>query len=183
MAEIPTSGPILGPLPARQVTTETEHSIDYYIWLHDGQSVLFGRDSGGDENYQLSIANIRTNEIRVIFAQEGVQANIMAISKDVPGKIVIGINNRDPSLFDPYVVDLITLQKTLLFRNDEFGGIKFDDNLAPRIATKPDAETGDSIVYLKNRESEPWRQYKKIKFEDGDLTSALKIDKYVSTVE
>ncbi len=50
---------------------------------------------------------------------EEVRASIIAVPRDTPNEIVVGLNDRDPQLHDVYRINLTTGERTLIRQNNE----------------------------------------------------------------
>lgn len=101
---------------ATRLTSETERSIAGYTWA-DNERLLFMKDTGGDENYQLYGVNADGSDLRGYTDFPGVRTCIIDDLEEVPGKIIIGMNRRNPEVFDPYRLDLVSGKLTLLAEN------------------------------------------------------------------
>ena len=99
-----------------RITSEVERSIAGYMW-ESNQRILFMKDSGGDENYQLFAVNLDGSELRAYTNFPGVRTTIIDDLEDVEGEIIIGMNKRIPEVFDPYRLNLKTGELTLLAEN------------------------------------------------------------------
>src|SRR5258705_284329 len=73
---------------------------------------------------------------------KGARAEVVRLSERQPTTILVGLNDRNPQLFDLYKIDLPTGKRTLMVQNDDnLVSYAFDDNLGIRFAFKklPDA--------------------------------------------
>lgn len=100
----------------RQLTHETDRSIGGYLWA-DNERIVFSKDDGGNENFHLFGVKLDGSDFRSYTDFEGVRASIIDDLEDIPGKIMIGLNRRNPEVFDPYRLDLDTGELTLLAEN------------------------------------------------------------------
>lgn len=100
----------------RQLTFETERSVGGYLWA-DEDYIVFSKDVGGDENYHLFGVSVEGGEVRAYTDFPGVRASIIDELEDTPGQILIGMNRRNPEVFDPYRLDLSTGKLTMLVEN------------------------------------------------------------------
>ena len=91
--------PVEGGAPLR-LTAETERSVGGYMWA-DNERILFVKDTGGDENYQLYGVNIDGTGLRGYTDFPGVRTTIIDDLEDVAGQVLIGMNRRNPEVFDP----------------------------------------------------------------------------------
>lgn len=100
----------------QRLTHETERSVGGYMWA-DNDRIVFSKDEGGDENFHLFGVRLDGSELRSYTDFPGVRASIIDDLEDVPGQIIIGLNKRNPEVFDPYRLNLVTGELTLLAEN------------------------------------------------------------------
>lgn len=101
---------------ALRLTSETDRSVAGYMWA-DNDRLIFVKDAGGDENYQLYGVRPDGSDLRAYTPFEGVKAQLIDDLEEQPGQVMIGLNRRNPEVFDPYRLDLNTGQLTLLAEN------------------------------------------------------------------
>lgn len=99
-----------------QLTRETERSIAGYMWA-DNDRILFMKDTDGDENFRLYGIRLDGSDLRAYTDFPGVRTSIIDDLEEVPGQIMIGMNKRNPEVFDPYRLNLDTGELTLLAEN------------------------------------------------------------------
>lgn len=99
-----------------QLTFETERSVGGYMWA-DAERIVFLKDTGGDENYQLYGVRLDGSDLRAYTNFPGVRTSIIDDLEDVEGQMLIGLNRRNPEVFDPYRLNLNTGELTLLAEN------------------------------------------------------------------
>ena len=109
---VPTDGETL----PRQLSFETERSIQGYMWAGNDR-LLFAKDTAGDENYRLYGISIDGSDEICYTPFEGVRAGILDDLEDVPDEVLIEMNRRNPEAFDPYRLNLKTGELTLLAEN------------------------------------------------------------------
>ncbi len=139
---------------AKPVTNETKHPISGYFWSRDSKYILFVKDNGGDENFNVyavsPTASIEKGAevpaAKNLTNAEKVQTAIYAVPKSEPDFIYIGINDRDKAWHDLYKVQISTGEKTLLRKNtDRISGWVFDNQDKLRLAARS-AENGDTEI-------------------------------------
>lgn len=99
-----------------QLTFETERSVGGYMWA-DAERIVFLKDTGGDENYQLYGVRLDGSDLRAYTNFPGVRTSIIDDLEDVEGQLLIGLNRRNPEVFDLYRLDLNTGELKLLAEN------------------------------------------------------------------
>ena len=132
--------------------TADERPVPGYFWSRDGRYVLYVQDKGGNENYHVYAVD-PAGEIdpatgvpvaRDLTPVGDVRARILSVPRNSPGEIIVGLNDRDPSLHDVYRVDLATGKRELLIENTEkVSSYFFDLEGNARLATRqtPDGST------------------------------------------
>ncbi len=100
----------------QRVTNETERSVAGYMWA-DNERLLFMKDTAGDENYRLYAVNIDGSGMRGYTDFPGVRTSLIDDLEEVPDEVMIGMNKRNPEVFDPYRLNLRTGELTQLAEN------------------------------------------------------------------
>jgi dipeptidyl aminopeptidase/acylaminoacyl peptidase len=129
---------------ARAVTNDEARGIRRYFWSYQPGTLLYLRDTGGDEDFHLYGVDVATGKARDLTPFEKTTASVVAVSHGQPGAILVGMNDRDAKWHDLYRVDLATGKRTLVDRNeDEIGNYLVDDDYTIRYATRsrPDGAT------------------------------------------
>jgi len=117
---------------ARPVTSERPRPVREYWWSPDGQRILYTQDRGGDENWVLYGVDITTGKQTAYTEPEKVTVQLITASPNVPGSILIGLNNRDPKFHDVYRLDLASGKRELVLQNDRWAGFLADWDLKLR---------------------------------------------------
>lgn len=166
-------GPAGDPSQAEPVTADTERGIVHYGWTHLPDCLVYLRDAGGDENYHLYQLDLKTKEAVDRTPCEGARAGILSISHKHPERIVFGLNNRRPEYHDPYLLDLVSGERTLLYENNEWAGFELDDDHQLRYAVRVTEDGGTEYCRLEDGEVHP---YLVIPQEDTGSTRTLGLD-------
>lgn len=106
----------IGADSAVRITSETARDIAGYLWKGDNR-ILFLKDTGGDENYHLYGVNIDGSELKGLTVLEKVRTGIIDDLKEVENEIIVQLNQRNPTVFDPYRLNVITGEMTQLAEN------------------------------------------------------------------
>lgn len=138
---------------AKPITAELKRPIGGYFWSWDSKRILFVKDNGGDENFNVYSVNPAdapgadgVPPASNLTNAQKVRTQIYAVPRSDPDTIYIGINERDRAWHDLYKVSISTGQKTLLRENrDRLSGWLFDNNDQIRLATRS-AENGDTEI-------------------------------------
>ena len=110
--------PAADPSQARPVTNDRARGIPNYFWAYDSKHVLYTKDEGGNENWNVfSVAVENPDQPKNLTPNPKVAARITAVSEKHPDSILVGVNDRDPRFHDLYRVNIATGEKTLLAQN------------------------------------------------------------------
>lgn len=101
---------------ALRLTSETERSVAGYFWKGNDR-IFFVKDDGGDENYHIFSISIDGSDQKCYTPFPGVRASIIDDLEDNPDEMIIGMNKRNPEVFDPYRLNIHTGELTLLAEN------------------------------------------------------------------
>lgn len=164
---------------ATQLTHETERSIDGYFWV-DNTRILFMKDDGGDENYHLFGVNLDGSDLRCYTPFDGVRVRIIDDLEDIPDQVLIGMNKRNPEVFDPYRLDLKTGELTQLAENPgNWQGWMTDHNGVLRSVTAIVDGVNTQILY-RNHDNEDFRAVLTTSFKESvDFIIFTPDNKYV----
>lgn len=111
---IPTDDPSA---PARQITFETDRDIAGFLWAN-GERLIYIKDSGGDENYQLYGVNVDGSQSKALTPFPQVRVQLIDDLEDDDRSVLIAMNKNNPQLFDPYRIDVYTGDLHQLASND-----------------------------------------------------------------
>ncbi len=139
---------------AKLITNETKRPIAGAFWSRDGKYILFVKDNGGDENFNVYAVNpldvpaagAEVPKARNLTEATAVRAFIYGVPKNDKDAIYVGLNDRDKTWHDLYKVKISTGEKTLIRKNtDRITGWIFDNADQIRLATRS-TEKGDTEV-------------------------------------
>jgi len=165
--------PAADPSAVRALTSETKRPIRQYFWSPDSRQILFINDKGGDENFLLYGVDVESGEQRTLTPFEKTRVQIINISNEVPDRILVGVNNRDPKWHDVHSLDLRTGKLTpVLINNGAYSSFLADEQLNVRIAAKsrPDGGTDYHRVASNAVEAQPFEQ---VTLEDAQTTRPI----------
>lgn len=146
--------PIDHPEQAKAVSDEKTRPIRQHFWTQDSKMILWINDKGGDENFLLYGADVKTGAIKNFTPFDKTRVEIVGTSIKRPTHILIGLNNRDPQYHDYYDLDLASAKLTKVLENKEWAGVIADDSLTPRYGIK-ETEAGDQQVYKLAKGKDP----------------------------
>jgi len=150
---------------AIQLTYETERSVYTYGWKNN-TTILFVKDVGGDENMQIFSVDIESHEIMPVVAITGVRADLIDWLKEIPDEIIVGTNQRNPQVFDPYRINLKTGEMKMICENPgDIIGWLTDHEGKLRMAIASDG-ANQKILY-RAAENQEFRVLLNISFKDN----------------
>ena len=164
------------PAAARAVTRDDARGIRQYFWSYRPDTLLYLRDTGGDEDFHLYAVDLASDESRDLTPYEKTTADVVAVSHRQPDAILVGMNDRDAQWHDLYRVDLATGERTLVERNDaQIAGYFADADYGLRYALRSRPDGGQDLL---QREGAAWRVREDIPFEDvlGTGPAGLSVD-------
>ncbi|HEX4098183.1 MAG TPA: S9 family peptidase [Caulobacteraceae bacterium] len=163
--------PLTAPDQARVLTAEAKRPVAGYNWTADSSMILYATDNGGDENFQLYGVDVATGARRALTHFQKTRVAVIGLSHDVPGRLLIQANNRDPRFFDVLSLDLKSGAITPVFQNDAgYAGYLADEQLNLRMALlqRPDGQL--EVYRVAGAKAEP-KPFETIPFEDSQTTS------------
>jgi len=106
----------IGKDSAVRLTSETDRDISGYFWKNPTR-ILYLKDTGGDENFRLYGVNIDGSNLKCFTDFPKVRTQIIDDLYDFPDEVIIGLNKRNPEVFDPYRLNIVTGAMKLLAEN------------------------------------------------------------------
>jgi dipeptidyl aminopeptidase/acylaminoacyl peptidase len=165
--------PAANPSAVRALTSETKRPIRQYFWSPDSRQILFINDAGGDENFLLYGVDVTSGEQRTLTPFEKTRVRIINISNEVPDRILVGVNNRDPKWHDVHSLDMRTGKlNPVLTNTGSYSNFLADEQLNIRIAAKSRADGGTDYYRVANNvvEAKPFEQ---VTLEDAQTTQPI----------
>jgi dipeptidyl aminopeptidase/acylaminoacyl peptidase len=140
------------------LTDASHRGIPRYSWARDSRHILFEKDSDGDENWHLYLAELGTKRVRDLTPFAGSKAQNLLTSAQRPDEILVGLNLRDSRYFDMYRIKLSTGDVTLDTENPgDVLSWNTDSHFVIRAATAFDSKTGQSVLRVRDAAGQPWR--------------------------
>jgi dipeptidyl aminopeptidase/acylaminoacyl peptidase len=134
---------------AKAVTNSTDRPIRQYFWALTGTHIVYLNDVGGDENFLLYSVDVTTGEEKTLTPFEKTRVNIYNGSYRRPEELIIGLNNRNPSWHDVYIVNIRTGDLKRILRNTkQYDGFIADDDLNLRFATRTMSDGSQKVFKL-----------------------------------
>lgn len=96
----------VGETDDRQLTNDKKRGIRVFFWTYNTDQLIYAQDSDGDENWHLYLVDIQTNIVRDLTPFQGVLAQVVNLDHHFPDQILVGLNLRNPQIFDVYNINL-----------------------------------------------------------------------------
>lgn len=144
----------IGTDSAIRLTSEIDRDIMGYFWPNDEQ-ILYLKDMGGDENFRLYGVNADGSNLKCFTDFEGVRTDIIDDLPEFPDHVIIGMNKRNPQVFDPYRLNIRTGEMEMLAENPgNIQGWIFDHDGKLRAATAIVDGINSQILYRETEKDE-----------------------------
>ncbi len=144
----------IGKDKATRLTSETDRDIAGYYWANKDR-ILYLKDSGGDENFAVYGVDKNGKNLKCLTCFEGVRTQILDDLRDIPDEIIVGLNKRNPQVFDPYRLNIETGDMTMLAENPgNIQGWMTDHEGKLRVAIAIVDGVNTQILYRDNEEEE-----------------------------
>jgi len=149
-----------------RLTSETDRDIAGYFWPNDEQ-IVYLKDTGGDENYRLYVANIDGTNNVCLTNFEGVRTQIIDDLPDQKDVMIIGLNKRNPQVFDPYRLNLKTGEMEMIAENPgNIQGWMLDHDGKLRVAVAIVDGVNQAFLY-RPTEKDDWQTILTTNFKEG----------------
>ncbi|MCY1053679.1 S9 family peptidase [Nannocystis sp. SCPEA4] len=154
------------PAKARAVTSDKARGIVQYFWTFKPDTLLYLRDTGGDEDFHLHAVDLASGQSRDLSPFPKTRAQVNGVSHLHPESVLVRMNDRDPQWHDLYRVDLATGERTLLARNDsKIAGHITDSDFKLRLATRSREDGGIDVLQPDGKNG--WKELEQIPFDDS----------------
>mgnify|MGYP000918239494 FL=1 len=158
----------------RPGTSDKARGIRQYFWAYRPDTLLYLRDSGGDEDFRLYAVDLASGASRDLTPFENTRAVVYEVSHLHPDQVLVGMNDRDRQWHDLYRVDLASGERTLVQRNSErIAGYLTDPDFQVRLAIRSRDDGGSDV--LRPTEDGGWEVRESIGFDDFLTTGYLSI--------
>ena len=140
--------PINDPDGGKAMTKATDRPIRQYFWAPDSQSLLYIQDKGGDENFLLYGVDIATGKETSLTPFENTRVMLIGGSESIRDKLLVGLNNRNPTFHDVHLLDLNSGELTLVIENEGYAEFMADDTLTVRMAMRQNEAGGTDYFHV-----------------------------------
>ena len=156
------------------VSNDRLRGIQHYGWARNSRQLLYIQDQNGDENWNIFAIDVDSGETRQLTDQSGaghpVSAQFAGSSPRRPDEVVVGLNNRDETCHDLYLLNTVSGKLELMQQSrTEISHWHIDRDLVVRGYTRAESDGGKS-VYLRNEGPGVYRE--KLRFEHQDALSS-----------
>nr|NQU93396.1 S9 family peptidase [Bacteroidota bacterium] len=139
---------------ATRLTSETDRDISGYYWANKDR-ILFLKDNGGDENFALYGVDKNGKNLKCLTCFDDVRTTIIDDLEDIPDEVIVGLNKRNPQVFDPYRLNIESGEMTMLAENPgNIQGWMMDHNGKLRIAIAIVDGVNTQILYRETEDEE-----------------------------
>ncbi|MEM9918374.1 MAG: S9 family peptidase, partial [Bacteroidota bacterium] len=142
-----------------RITSEKDRNITSYFWANNHR-VLFIKDSGGDENFQLYAVDIDGNNAKDLTPFDNVRIQVIDPLENFEDEVIISMNKNNPQLFDPYRININTGEYQQLAHNDDpaapIDGWMTDHDGKLRLASRV-IGTNTTLLY-RDTEDDPFQE-------------------------
>ena len=94
-----------------RLTSDTARSISDFTWGNNNR-ILYLKDTGGDENFKLFGVDIDGSNLKGLTDFDKVRTTLIDDLPDIDEYVIIGLNRRNPQVFDPYRLNINTGELT-----------------------------------------------------------------------
>ena len=151
---------------ARAITADKARGIRQYFWSYRPGTLLYLRDTGGDEDFHLYTVGIDGGEPRDLTPFPKTRAYVYGVSHKHPDAVLVGMNDRDAKWHDLYRVDLASGKRTLVERNDDdIASYVADADYAVRYGERSRADGGTDLLMPDGKGG--WTVIEEVPFEDS----------------
>ncbi len=97
---------------------EGDELVRSYGWANDNRLVYI-KDNGGNENYQLFAANLDGSNQKALTPFEDVRVTFSNLLRDQPDHVIIMMNKDNKQIFEPYKLNIVTGSMVKLYENKD----------------------------------------------------------------
>ena len=142
----------IGSGKAVRVTSAKQRDISGYAWKGDNR-IVYIQDTGGDENYRLYAVGVDGSNPKDLTPFEKVRAQIIDRLERNENEILVGLNKRQPRVFDVYRINVNTGEMQMVAENPgNYTGWSTDWDGKLRIALTTDGV--NNTLMFRNNETE-----------------------------
>jgi dipeptidyl aminopeptidase/acylaminoacyl peptidase len=99
-----------------RLTSVEDRDLSSFFWANDARLVYI-KDKDGNEDFHLYAVNKDGTNEKDLTPFDGVRASVIDILDTNDEEMIIGLNKRDPRVFDPYRLNINTGDLEILYEN------------------------------------------------------------------
>jgi dipeptidyl aminopeptidase/acylaminoacyl peptidase len=142
---------------ARPVTAEKKRGIPAHLWTYAPDTLLYLKDDDGDQNLHVYSVQLRDRVVRDLTPFQGVSARQLALHRDFPNELLVGLNVKDRRVHDVYRIDLTTGAVVLDTPNPgDVASWQVDPRFRVAVTQSPLPDGGTEVRYRPDDKS-PWQ--------------------------
>ncbi len=147
----------LGKEDDAMVTHDDHRGIRQFGWAPDGH-LIYLQDVGGNENFHVYRADLAGGAATDLTPFEGVRAQNLQFDPAHPGEMLVGLNQRDPKVFDMVRVNIATGESKLDTQNpgDVLGWVT-DGQFVIRACMAASQSDGSQTLRVRDAVDAAWR--------------------------
>jgi dipeptidyl aminopeptidase/acylaminoacyl peptidase len=139
---------------ATRITAQTDRDIQDCFWA-SAERIVYLKDDNGDENFYLVAVNPDGSNLKPLTKIKGARTQIIDDLEEDKDYMIVGLNKRNPQLFDPYRLNVKTGDLDLIMENPgNITGWMTDHDGKLRVAMTSDGVNG-SLLY-RDSEDQPF---------------------------
>jgi dipeptidyl aminopeptidase/acylaminoacyl peptidase len=161
---------------ARAITSDTKRGVRQYFWAFTSKHILYLQDEGGDENFRVYSVDVATGTRTDLTPLKGIRAEVQGVSQRFPEHILVGLNDRDPQFHDVHKVNIVTGERSLLFKNEKWASVTTDDDFRVRFVSSFNAAGGTDTFTIDTATGET-KPLMSVGMEDTMTTQLMGFDK------
>jgi len=147
-----------------QTTFAEERDIAGFSWKNNNR-LIYLRDKGGNENFHLFAVDWDGKNDKELTPGDAVRAELIDDLPENETEMIVGLNMRNPEIFDAYRVNIVSGDMKLVGENPgNITGWQTDNQGRIRIAVSTDG-INSSILY-RNNESDAFKVLKTTNFKE-----------------
>lgn len=140
---------------AVRITHQKDRDIAGYFWANNNR-IVYLKDDDGDENFYLVAVDANGENLTPLTREKGVRTQIIDDLEDDEDFMIIGLNKRNPQVFDAYRLNIITGDMEMIAENPgNIMGWMTDHEGKLRVAYTSDG-VNTSLLY-RATEDEPFK--------------------------
>lgn len=148
----------------REFTVKAARNLAEFSWSAQDDYIFILQDTNGNENNHIVALNLHDGSQKDLTPFDNSRAELVTNNLKDKNEIIIRCNKRNPQWMDVYRLNFVTGEMTLLFENNKYAEMLFDENLTLRVATAVTADGGTDVFIFKDGKPDLWKH---ISFEDS----------------